>query len=121
MTQKNKKRILITEVSGDCHHLRVLDNSLLHVLVDDPGTYCAANPHSDWEKINPEECKNCRREKHFVGITRAEAVERMSIAIAKDQWKRLAKENDTFEAFFKRHKVAFDNAAEAALDAILGH
>lgn len=52
-------------------------------------------------------------------FTRAEAVERVSEAIAKDQWKRLATQNDTFEAFFKRHKLAFDNSAQAALDALI--
>lgn len=106
------KRILITEVSGECRHLRVnvdpFDNA--------PGTYCAANPHSDWEKIDEsKDCKNCKREKHLVGITRAEAVERMARAMA-------FVSNITFVSN-EQWKVVENGlriSAEAALDALLG-
>lgn len=76
------------------------------------------NPCADCENKGCNVC-NCG-EIWKAAIPRAEAVERMAGAIAKDQWKRLATQNDTFEAFFKRHKVAFDNSAEAALNALLG-
>lgn len=110
-----EKRILITEVSGECRHLRInvdpFDN--------DPGTYCASNTRGQWEKIKPEECKNCKREKRLVGISRAEAVERMAKALhsfdtiptTEEQWRKEVIDNV---------KSLYRYRAEAVLDALLG-
>lgn len=104
MTEDNEKRIFVQEIiicrkpkSKDIYKCSCFNNPFSGYLV------CRAHP--DYRE----------------GITRAEALGRISKAIAKDEWNILSSENDTFEAFFKRHKVAFDNTAKVALDAILGH
>ncbi len=60
-----KKRILITEVSGECRNLRID----IDPFDDDPGYYCMAYPHGAGEKIDPKQCETCTREKHLIGET----------------------------------------------------
>lgn len=62
MTQK---RILITEVSGECRNLRID----IDPFDDDPGYYCTAYPHGAAEKIDPKQCETCTREKYLIGET----------------------------------------------------
>ncbi len=68
MTQK---RILITEVSGECRNLRIQQDPF----DDKPGTYCAAYIHGGWEKIDPKECETCKREKYLTGMAKTDVVE----------------------------------------------
>lgn len=67
-----EKRIFIIEVNGDCRNIRYIPNK-----PGKPDVYCAANLHSDWELIDPEDCKTCKREKYLEGISRQEAIKRM--------------------------------------------
>ena len=69
----NEKRILITEVSGECRNLRVQQDPF----DENPGTYCAAYPHGGWEKIDPKECKTCKREKYLAGMARKDVIQTM--------------------------------------------
>lgn len=68
-----KKRILIMEVSGECRHVRVVKGA---VDMED-GYYCAACPHSGWERIDPKKCETCTRPKYLMGITREEAIQKL--------------------------------------------
>ena len=70
-TKELEKRILITEVYGGCRNIRITDE----------GTYCAAYPHGGWEKIEPDACDHCQREKYLSGISRAEAIKKIASAI----------------------------------------
>lgn len=60
----SEKRILITEVSGECWNLRRTS----------AGTYCAACPHGGWEKIGQEDCEKCESKKYLDGVSFKEAV-----------------------------------------------
>lgn len=68
-----EKRILITECSGECRNIRVVKGA---IDMED-GYYCAACPHSGWERIDPKQCESCTRKKGLAGITRAEAIQKM--------------------------------------------
>lgn len=110
-----EKRIFCIEVNGECRHLRVVkpykenDLDTLENAGLEPGTYCAAYYHSAaWERIDPKECKTCKREKYLEGISRKEAVEKMEEAM----YKRFL--------FGRRTKRYFAEYAEVALDALLG-
>lgn len=92
-----EERILITKVSGECRNLRVVGYG-------SEGLYCAANPHSDWEKITKRTCKTCKREKFLTGITRQEAIE-----IIKKSLEQIQCWSDSFN----------DIIAETALNALL--
>ena len=78
----SEKRIVILQVSGDCRYLRTLTAPI----EDTPaGTYCAAYIHSNgWERIEPNACEKCTREKHFEGLSRKEVIEKMAKAIYAD-------------------------------------
>lgn len=111
--EDSEKRILITEVSGDCRYLRVQ----VDPLDDDPGTYCAANLKGNWEKIDTKECKRCKRKNRFRGITRKEAIERMAEAIYGWEplynWKK-------YKKIVPEGARAYIGRAADALDALLG-
>lgn len=98
----SEKRILITEVSGECRNLRIQQDPF----DDKPGTYCAAYIHGGWEKIDPAACKTCKHEKYLTGITRTEAILTME------------------RGFYKRKKrgdhYTIKECLAAALDELLG-
>ena len=73
-----------------------------------------------WIEAEIDAPKGALSASKMLTLTSSEAIEKMAKAITKDQWKRLTAQNDTFEAFSKRNKVAFYNVAEAALNALLG-
>ena len=66
-----EKRIVITEVYGGCRNLRITDE----------GTYCAAYIHGGWEKIEPDACDHCQREKYMSGKSREEILKIAARAI----------------------------------------
>jgi len=125
MTQNNEKRILISEVSGECRNLRFAkpynenDLDTLENVGLEPGTYCAAYIHGGWEKISPKECKTCKRDKCLQGISRAEAIEKMAVAI----WERDFNPLHDWQGYKKFNPEGariYRDEAKAALDALLG-
>lgn len=91
----SNKRILVTEVYGGCRNLRVLDE----------GVYCAADQVVGWELINPSECDNCKRKKHFVGFTRENLIKLMA---------------KTIDEALKGNACSSEGVANAVLNAMLG-
>lgn len=77
----SKKRILCTEVSGNCRHLREVDSlSLAHLFaLNEVGNYCSAN---GWKKITNNQCKNCNKAE-YVGITREQFIMVVAKAICR--------------------------------------
>lgn len=98
-----EERILITKVSGNCRNLRIIDEDCEY---GSEGLYCAANPHTDWEKITKNTCKKCKREKFLIGISRQEAIEIIKNA----------------SEFYLNHKLGCtkEEEAECILNALLG-
>lgn len=125
-----EKRIFCIEVNGECRHLRVVkpykenDLDTLENAGLEPGTYCAAYYHSAaWERIDPKECKKCKREKYLEGISRQEAVERMAKAMCScdgESCKSCAVKNNKYACKSVLHDELFMQYAEAAIDALLG-
>lgn len=118
----SEKRILITEVSGECHNLRIQQDPF----DDKPGTYCAAYIHGGWERIDPKECDTCKREKYLTGISRQEAIEKMAKAMCQRDESGVGdcancgcRNNKTACKFFLSDEGFFE-MAEAALDELLG-
>ena len=75
----NEKRILCTEVNGDCYYFREVTEPepwLLEIVSQ--GCYCLAN--GGWEIITKDKCKNCIKKK-YVGITREQAIYKMAKAL----------------------------------------
>lgn len=88
-----EERILIIPCRSECNCIRPVGNEL----------YCGAYIHSDWVKIDPEkDCKNCKHAQ-YNGISRAEAIHRMAVAISND---------DSLLPHYER-------LAEVALDALV--
>lgn len=69
----DKRRILITYCSDNCHALRVQ----MDPFEDNPGTYCDRN--GKYVKIDEKECAKCNHPILY-GIPRQEALERISKA-----------------------------------------
>lgn len=107
--ENKEERILITKVSGECRNLRVVGED---TDVCQAGLYCAANPHSEWEKITKRTCKTCKREKFLIGISRQEAIEVM----AKGMYLLTNPEDTKYANFYNCY---FFELAEAALNALL--
>lgn len=102
-----EKRIVITEVYGGCRNLRITDE----------GTYCAAYIHGGWEKIEPDACDHCQREKYLSGISKKEAVEKMAIAIfEKDNVLAL---DIRFDELAESKRAFYRSVAKAVLNALL--
>lgn len=115
-----KKRILITEVSGECRNLRID----IDPFDDDPGYYCTAYPHGAGEKIDPKDCETCTREKHLIGENRRDLIERGAKALGRKHDPDNPSESE-FEKIWAEEiidpvKNSFRNAAETVLDAFLG-
>lgn len=106
-----EKRILITKVSGECRYLRIIGEDCEY---GSEGLYCAANPHSDWEKITKRTCKTCKREKFLTGISRQEAIERMAKAIRDWELPYIC-----WEDLSEDTKDDYKNMAKEALNALL--
>lgn len=118
-----EKRILCTEVNGNCRYLREVNSlSLAHLFaLNDVGNYCSAN---GWKKINNDQCKSCNKAK-YVGITREQAIECIAKAICRNDGE------DCEDCDFPKTKNGcavylrvgnYINQAEAALNALLeGH
>lgn len=75
------KRILCTEVSGNCRNLREVGSLSLASLfnVRKVGSYCSAN---GWKKITKAQCKNCNKAE-YVGLTREQFIYKMAKALCK--------------------------------------
>ena len=102
------KRIVIMEVSGDCRHIRVVKGA---VDMED-GYYCAACPHSGWERIDPKQCESCTREKILQGVARKDLVELIRQTIFYYDYKKIG--TTTHLTMQQRWEQA-----ETVLDAIL--
>lgn len=76
-----EERISIHHCSNKCRYLREIS---CDILIEDGmsnGTYCSAYIHGPWQKIDPEkDCKNCKRAE-YNGMSRTEAIERMTRAM----------------------------------------
>lgn len=115
-----QKRILITEVSGECRNLRID----LDPFDDDPGYYCTEYPHGAAEKIDPKQCETCTREKYLIGKT----LEEFITTIAKVLCEQDSNEGDCRDCACQGMKEAcllilkekYLIRAEAVLNALLG-
>lgn len=105
-TKEPEKRIVILEVYGGCRHIRFTDE----------GTYCAAYIHGGWEKIEPEACDNCTREKYLEGKSRQEVLDLITRTLEKkaEQMVRANLETDIYDNPGGREEIA-----QAVLDALL--
>lgn len=105
-TKEPEKRIVITEVYGGCRNLRITDE----------GTYCAAYIHGGWEKIEPDACDHCQREKYLMGKSRQEVLDLITRTLEKkaEQMVRANLETDIYDNPGGREDIA-----QAVLDALL--
>lgn len=121
-----EERILITKCSGECRNLRIIYDDCDYA---SEGTYCAAYPHGDWERIDPKECDNCKRDKHLIGISRSEAIKRMAAGMFYISWEskgyyykgkmKYKKKDINFDDLVEESKEEWLHLAEAALNALL--
>ena len=101
-----EKRIVITEVYGGCRNLRITDE----------GTYCAAYIHGGWEKIEPDACGHCQREKYLSGQSRQEVLNIITRTLEEkaEQMVRANRETDIYDNPDGREEIA-----QAILDGLL--
>lgn len=105
-----KERISIHICSNKCRCLREVKEGYSIVNGFSDGTYCSAYIHGTWQKIDPEkDCKDCKRAE-YEGLSRPEAIERMTKAMSAPYFNDVhASEPDMLEKM-----------AEVALDALIG-
>lgn len=112
MTDK-EQRILITKVSSNCHAQRICCDPF----DDKEGLFCAK--HGQYVRITEKDCAKCKNPV-LAGISRAEAVERMALAICKVQ-NGVEDCQDCMSASEGQCELVLEYPlAEAALDALLG-
>ncbi len=104
-----EERISVHICSNKCRCLREIKEGYSIVNGLSNGTYCSAYIHGTWQRIDPEkDCKNCERAE-YDGISRTEAIERMTEAMSAPYFNDVhASEVDMLQAL-----------AEAALDALI--
>ena len=105
-----EERILIRHYSNECRYMRVVSCDILKEEGLSNGTYCSAYIHGPWQRIDPEkDCKDCKRAE-YEGLSRPEAIERMTKAMSAPYFNDVhASEPDMLEKM-----------AEVALDALIG-
>jgi len=105
-TKELEKRIVIMEVYGGCRNLRITHE----------GTYCAAYIHGGWEKIEPDACDRCQREKYLSGKSRQDVLNIITQALEKkaEEMVRANQETDIYDNPGGREDIA-----QAVLDALL--
>lgn len=119
----SEKRILCTEVSGNCRFLREVGSlSLAHLFaLNEVGNYCSAN---GWKKITNNQCKSCKHAE-YQGLTREQAVEKMAKAMCRKSNGGTCDGCSVFEEPDKERckeiymHPEFVDGAEAALNALL--
>ena len=77
----SEKRILCTEVSGECRHFADVNTPLSADAFEcQQGLYCTKN--TAWKPITKDTCKNCK-EGRYQGCTREQAIEKMAKAMCR--------------------------------------
>lgn len=103
MKDKKEERILITKCSSSCHALHVAFGPV----GDEENMYC--DKSGAWVIITEKDCAKCKSPV-LVGLSRAEAVERMAKAINKERCRPALKE----DVYWQEDKKELLREAEAA-------
>lgn len=79
----SEKRILCTEVSGECWHFADVNTPLLADTFEcQQGLYCTKN--TAWKPITKDTCKNCK-EGRYQGLTRKQVIYKIATALCKTE------------------------------------